>query len=180
MTIITKFGTTTTGTTGWTTAGNALAQDGVFAKSTLTSGNATGSGILKVQGYGFDIPLDATINSISVNLTGKNGSATGFNIVYNQLTLRNFDTLITDTVGKNSGTSWTGTAASTKTIGGDLWGAGSISADVVNDAGFGIWVYMHNVASVSQYFYMDSASISIDFTEAAPAEPSTGHGKPPQ
>lgn len=118
-----------TGTTLWAGTGNVFATDGVYATNASPA-----SQYLKVTGFGFSVPLGATILGIAVNVVKKDNAGGGALFDAHARLVR---AGTVEAIDRNDGSAWPSTDG-TVSYGGaaDLWGA-SWSASDINNTGFG-------------------------------------------
>lgn len=178
-----KLPTSTAGSlAGWTNLANVMADDGVLAVSQTTAQN-TNVPYLKLNAFGFDIPLDATVVGVVARIKGKNEFtySTGFLAVgagngnSGGLQLRG----VTGAVGRGM-TAFTLNSLVTKVVGGDadLWGATAITPAEVNDAAFGLYALFRNGNTTAQKMFLDKIELEVFYTMPEP-DPSTGGGSLP-
>lgn len=144
------------GAVAWTTGSNAAISDNSYATSALLLGQITN--YLKVTGFGFTIPPDATITGITVNIER---STTVLNATHdNSLKLCSAGAVVGN--DKASANLWP-TADATATYGAvtDSWGF-SWTPALINDSAFG--VELSAVADIAGTAQVDYISITVDWT----------------
>ncbi|MFY0672678.1 MAG: T9SS type A sorting domain-containing protein [Bacteroidia bacterium] len=158
----------TSGGTGrsWSNTNNIYSENGFYASVNLSSSGANRrSEYLEATGFGFSIPVGATIDGIEVTVARK-GSANS--------SIRDRDVYLTkdgsSAVGTDyavTGTNWLNTD-DYATYGGstDLWGT-TWSVSEVNSANFGLLFQCRNRASGSRTAYVDNIQIKVYYTAAA-------------
>lgn len=162
-------GSFTTGGSSWTNPTNADATDGVFATSAV---NSTTSNMLKVVGFGFNIPNGATITGITMIVTGKLSSVIHDGTDVFQLlkagspvgTAKSNTPIIATTTN----TAYTEGSAS------DLWGTTWTPTDI-NNANFGVGYQCQNTGG-SETMSIDSITITIDYTGGGGVQTTTISG----
>ncbi len=157
--LCTKDSTTTTSPI-WSTINNAFVSDNAYTSVTnSTTGN---SGYIYFYGFGFNIPTNATIDGVTVQVE-KKASGT---IQDNRISLVNF--LTRASIGSNltvSTTNW-GTTDAVTTYGGatNMWGAttATLTPTIVNMPRFGIR-YRVNIGSNNAVAYVDAVQMYVNY-----------------
>jgi len=158
--------TQTAGGTNWTTP------DSIFSENNYcASYNATSQDILAPHGFGFSVPVDATIVGIEITLVD------GGNPL---LASREFDIAITRVassqtlwgswkLAQDPGASLSCAVTVATTYGGssDKWGIGTVTVSDVNDPDFGFLLRDNDTKEGEIYF--DGALIKIHYTPAGEA-----------
>lgn len=144
------------GSIDWTTADNAVASDNSYATSILLLGQLTR--YLKATNFGFAIPLDATINGITVSIER---STTVLNATHdNSVRLVKGGAINGD--DKASANLWpTSDAAASYGSATDLWGLTLAPADI-NASDFGIVISA--IADLGGTAQIDFLSITVTWT----------------
>ncbi|MBK8821420.1 MAG: right-handed parallel beta-helix repeat-containing protein [Anaerolineales bacterium] len=151
------------GSADWANPDYITADDNSYASVTLT-GSVLQSGYLEGTNYGFDIPLDAAINGITVTI-GRHESGTRvgyFDVRDGTVKLLKAGTL----VGNNkaaTGTEWPIETAVPATYGttADLWGTTWTPAEI-NANNFGVALSV--ISDVNRIAYVDYVRISVTYT----------------
>jgi hypothetical protein len=147
---------------GWLNSNRIFVQDGSYATFPLTHGQT--SNTLIATGFGFNIPLFATILGIlAVVVRGDIGGTLALNNTLAQLLKAGVG------VGSNKdgpvGSAW-GVPPETVNYGspGDLWGTGWLPSDI-NNAGFGFQLQVKDTdPSVSDTAGVDFVSLSVTYS----------------
>lgn len=161
----------TTGTGGFTNAGNIYVSDGVYATSASIA-NAAATGYIHALGNGFSIPSGATINGVELTVEAKNQlSGNGFQlrVTSSEARMRYAGSDISALPPSGISTqTWTSTTDQTKTFGDstNLWGA-TLTPAIVNDSTFGFRCRFYNFNASSQIFSIDCISITVHYTDSA-------------
>ncbi len=157
--LCTKDSTTTTAPI-WSTINNAFASDNAY--TSVTNSSTGNSGYIYFYGFGFNIPTNAIIDGVTVQVEKK---ATG-TIQDNRISLVNF--LTRASIGSNltvTNTNW-GTTDAVTTYGGatNLWGAttATLTPTIVNMPRFGIR-YRVNIASANAVAYVDAVQMLVNY-----------------
>ena len=156
MTILTIYGAYATGV-GWTNPSRAAgAADSTFATWVSSTHNATSSNLV-ITFAAQEIPLDATINMVTVVLKGYVSNVSLFD--YLQSELKSLDGLSLSTVQNH-------TLTTTSTNVWLAYPATVTTDDLYNGVVLKVRADRKNTTSASTV-YIDSAKISIDYTENA-------------
>lgn len=152
------------GDTDWTNPTNAEVADGVYA---TVSESGTVSHYLKVSGFGFNIPANATITGITVQILRHGSTGGASSGADNSVKLA-----IAGTIGGNekaSATAWPG-ADTTATYGSssDLWGL-SLAPSDVNNANFGVGLSVVNNGATFTAS-VDQITIQVSYYQIASPE----------
>lgn len=123
------------GTVSWVNPANATASDNVYATATAPSTSLESTHYLKATNFGFNIPTNATINGINVEIERR--KETFFQCVDNEIKIVKSDGSI-GTTNKSAGASWS-SSDTYDSFGGatDLWGESWTASDI-NDTDFGV------------------------------------------
>lgn len=149
----------------WTNPQNAAASDNSYATIAITSSSQT-TPYHKSAGFGFNVPTDAIINGIEVNLERAQTTANCFydesaSIMKDGVT----PILSSNRAVSNPKTYWP-TTDTYKTYGGptDLWNQTWTPAEI-NNSGFGFGIYARKLCSGSmRYARIDNVSIKVYYT----------------
>ena len=154
---------TSVGTKVWTSPGNAYSSDANYAVTTVLS-SAT-SNYLKCTNYGFNIPLGATINGITVNVYRKT-NRTSSKLV--EAAMRVIKGGTVGSVDQLSATAFTTTMQSVSHGSStQLWGQ-TWSASDINSTGFGAAYSVKRTSTSSRTVYVDYMSITVDYIAPPP------------
>ncbi len=145
---------------GWTNSGNAGADDGSYATTSIVDGATSAS--LVASSFGFGIPDGSTINGIAVEVQRKTSFPS--TLRDNLVQLRKGGT----STGNNkadTGTSW-GTSDATITYGGasDLWGTSWAASDI-NASNFGVDFRAKNHGFANATASVDFIRVTVYYTE---------------
>lgn len=158
----TAFPSTCTSVTGvgskvWTNPGRAVATDASYATAALSNGN--NSNYLRCTDYGFNIPANATITGIRVNVTRKLGSGGAMDM--DVLVIKGGT--ISTAVDRATTTAYTTTDVNEDHgDSADLWGLSWTVADI-NATNFGV-AFAAKRTSGSPTVSVDSISITVAYT----------------
>lgn len=151
------------GSTSWSNASNAGADDAAYASNANPGGsNPQASNWLEGDNFGFDLPDDAKIVGIKVEVEAY-ASDTTTNLYTCQL--HNNGTKISGTDFKYGGS--IGTSPSVQTLGGatDLWGKSDWAVSDIEDADFGFALTVNeDVGAGSPTAYVDYMRITVYYT----------------
>jgi hypothetical protein len=144
----------------WFNASNASKDDDKYAFVSLT--NNASSTLLRCQNFGFSIPVNSTINGITVHIIAKANS---------ENKVRFDDIILLDAAGASGGndlsslTYISSTSEKTYTFGGttETW-AISPTVAMVNDTDFGVVIRVRNVYAETWAALIDYVSMEIDYT----------------
>lgn len=170
-----RFATSTAGSlVGWTNINNMLVDDGVQAAS-QTIGHNTNAPYLKLSDFGFSIPSGSSVVGVIVRIEGRNELTynTGFLAAAGGLRL------LHDMQNTSKGmTAFTLNTLVTKVVGGDsdLWGAGNITPEQVNDPAFGLYALFRNGNTTPQKMFIDHIQIEVFYDDGQPDQPIGGNG----
>jgi hypothetical protein len=155
---------TSSGTVAWGTPTNVVSSNNAYATAVLPTIN-TLSHYLKVTGYGFAIPTNATINGILVEVEKSEASVSSATIVDNAIYAVKGGTIQTGGTNQKSASTWPTTDAYTSYgSGSDLWGVAWTPADI-NASTFGVAIQSkNNGASGSETARVDHARITITYS----------------
>lgn len=163
----------TVGTSAWATPANAKVDDGVFTATATTLTTTVSSHYLNCTGFGFSIPVGATINGILVEYKCK--SANSLRPV-KDTSIR----LIKGGVisGNNNATAaaWTNVVAgSYQARGGssDLWGLTLAPSDV-NASNFGVVISAIGSGTKTRGASIDAVRMTVTYTGGAVANTAQG------
>jgi hypothetical protein len=133
---------------------------GMNLSSRINSSTPRITNYLQGTGYGFDIPLDATINGLTVTI---NRQAGGSGIRDNEVSLV-VENAIQTTNKADTNTNWP-TSLSDVNYGGtnDLWGT-SISAAQINSANFGVVLSARNTSNSNRSIAVRFIKITVTYT----------------
>lgn len=157
------FSVLATGSVTWTNASNAGASDNAYATCNL--GALQYSHSLVATNLGFAIPVDATIDGISVTVEGKTSVAFALVISNALLQLSGGDR------GSDlEPSSYLPTSDGNVVIGGasQMWGTTWTPAQV-NDTTFGVLLIVHNESLGAALASIDDIIITVHYTPAAVA-----------
>jgi hypothetical protein len=152
------------GNRSWSNPSNAQSSDNNYATASLTSsGDLTR--YLKAEGYGFSIPVGATINGIQVNIERKQACAVGScssSVTDSEVKLLKGGAVVGN--NKASATHWplTDTFISYGSPS-DLWGTTWTVSDI-NNANFGAVLSAHRSTGGDRNLSVDQISISVFYT----------------
>ena len=149
------------GTISWTSAVLITAYDGNYA--TATPGKNETSEYLQGTNYGFSIPLDATINGITVSIMRMSSSASGGDSV-NDVDLYLLKAGVIAGTNHAYLTDWP-TSITAATYGGpaDLWGTTWTPAQI-NATNFGVSISAYNQAASNRTASVDCMQITATYT----------------
>ena len=153
------------GSVAWTNTGNITADDANYATANLGT-NAT-SEYLQATGYGFAIPLTATINGIQVSIMRQSSANTGGNSI-NDVDLNLLKAGAIAGTDRASGTDWPTTMGAANYGGtADLWGTTWTPAEI-NAANFGVSLSAQNQSGFSnRTASVDYIQVTVTYTLAA-------------
>lgn len=143
----------------WTDPSNASEDDNNYTIVSLPSN--TSSTLLRCQNFGFSIPVNSTINGITVHIRAKANSETK---------VRFYDIILLDAAGASGGNDLSSlkyissTSDNTYTFGGttETW-AISPTVAMVNDTDFGVVIRVRNVYKATYNALIDYVSMEIDY-----------------
>lgn len=158
-------GSESPGFVSWTNASNATSSDNSYATATATQTRNTQW--LRASGFGFSLPVGATINSISVDVERKaSHNSASYNVTDYAVQLATGAGTFVGTDQKDTLTYWP-TSDGVKTYApGNDWGSGVTVTDV-NGSGFGVGIraYLYQVSTgTSVVAFIDSITITITYT----------------
>lgn len=144
------------GAVAWTSASNAQISDNSYATAVLLLGQI--SNYLKITNYGFNIPPDATITGITVNVERSSNTLNGTHDSSVKLTISG---AVTGNDKANTGLEWpTSDTVATYGSATDLWG-GAWTPSLINNSTFGVEVA--SVADLANTAQIDYVSITVDY-----------------
>lgn len=164
-----------TGSADWVNIANMGALDAALAvfPDAGTWSPTGNTDIVRMQGFGFDLPADAVIVSITGTATARLASGTG---PLTWLAVRLYDPVgesWTSGSDISAGTSLTsvstGVSQTVTLLDPDdlLWGLTGVDADFVNDADFGIQWRLRNGGPDAASVEVDAVSLEIAYTSAS-------------
>ena len=172
-TTVTKYGTGSV--SQWASPTSILGDDGAYSNAiVLASANTN---YLRASNFGFNIPGDATVDGITVEMNRySNGAAP--RILDSTIQLINGSSVIVGDNKADLATNWPGPSAAEEgiaTYGGpaDTWAAGLSAADI-NSTNFGVVIAVSNPnADSTRTAYIDYIRITVTYTESGSATPTT-------
>lgn len=164
------------GTMAWSVPNNSKVSDNAHSRSTVDGGSGDSTQYLKVTGFGFSIPSDATINGIKVQAEGlielPNGES-GTSL-YSPRIVKGGSIGSTDPSVKQT----FGGSEAYKTYGSEteLWGQ-SWSPSDINASDFGFALRISISSGIIAYgVAVDHIRITVYYTTAGPANVKTKNG----
>lgn len=161
----------------WASPNNALTSNGVRATYTFNgslSNSATYSGFLTVRNFGIDLPADAVIKGITVQIEAiQTGGSTGTTRLESIYLTKNGSS----NIGTNKGNTTVLTATeATQTLGGaaDLWGTTWTAADL-NNPNFGVRIRpLGSTSGTNRVVGIDYVSVTVEYeaNTVIPVDPS--------
>ena len=148
------------GTVAWSTPGNIISDNNIYATVAVSGGNI--SNYLQATNFGFNIPATATINGIQVTISRfENNQGSGTDVRDNVVRLIKNGT-VTGTNNAITGTDWP-TSETTQGYGGaaNLWGTTWNAADI-NAVNFGVALAVNS--SNSRTASVDYIQITVTYT----------------
>ena len=150
-------------TPAWSNASNITASDDTYATAVFGVGAEGSTEYLRASGFGFSIPLTATITGIEVHVEGKRTGSLVTTIGKVFLVVNGSQ------AGSEKLFSAFGTSDSTITSGSynDLWGTRRISASEVNDPSFGVdvrWTLERIIDQTAETISVDAISITVHYS----------------
>ncbi len=156
-----NYGTSSTGSdVAWSNPNNAMVDDSVFA--TLNNSAANSGKNLKITGFGFSIPVGATINSVTSDLKIKQDTSGGSTYV---LWGKFNNSFAPGTFGTSAGAVYPTTTSTW--YNGEVTSGHTWTVSEINGADFGVYVKV-NSSSVIEIFSVDSVRLTVNYTAAAP------------
>lgn len=145
---------------GWTNSGNITVLDTIYARASIDNGLA--SPYLVASNFGFSLPVNSVINSISFKVIGKCGvkkmqdysndiGFVGGSYYTNKVDYYNWSPTDTE---------------HTKTYTPTEWGWSGITASDINSSNFSYRTRMYNYVGSTQIMSVDYVEITVDYTPA--------------
>lgn len=150
------------GTVAWINTTYAYtSNDQRATANSLTTGVITH--YLKLSGFAFSVPSDATINGVTVSVE-RRASGTA-NIRDASIKLVNASGAVAGTEHANTATAWPNGTDGTASYGSgsDLWGL-TLTPATVNDPDFGVAIAAKHYSGVSNHAQVDTATITVTYT----------------
>jgi hypothetical protein len=154
--------------TPWTSPGNAVASDDMYAMAALAM--TVSSNYLAATGFGFSIPADAVVTGIQVDVE-RSTQGSGFGSVVVDRAIRIIKGGVIGVTDRSLGTNWPD-ADAYATYGGpsDLWGETWTASDI-NSPTFGAAVALMATSGSGR---VDHIRITVSYTFGCPASPAPG------
>lgn len=152
------------GSVAWTNPTNGRTNDAAYATASLGAGQTTN--YLKVTGFGFSLPADATVLGITVKVSRKGSSSTN-TVKDAQIRIVKADGSIGSDTTQAHATSWPTTEA-VDTYGSSsyLWGETDWSPAAINNANFGVAIAaLANSGTNSRTASVNYVTVTVTYTK---------------
>jgi hypothetical protein len=148
--------------TGWTNSNNITALDAVYATASVPKSGSSAS--LIAYNFGFDIPSNATINGITISITGHASMANRIYISSASLGTWDNSTFTSKGSSKSNTTYWDISDAQYDVgSSSDLWEATWTYSDF-NSSLFACKIILYNSSVLSCTAYIDYLTITVTYT----------------